>query len=185
MIDDVLSSTEGKMVKAIEALERDLAGVRTGRASAKLVDGIRVDYYGTPTPLGQLASISVPEARLIVIQPWDKSVVPTIEKAILKSDLGLNPSTQSNVIRLQIPELTEERRKDLTKVVKKKVEDGRISVRNIRRSALEKLRNMMKDKEISEDEEKRAEKKLQEITDKFISEIDEIGKNKETEVMED
>ena len=185
MIDDVLSSTESKMTKAIDALERDLSGIRTGRASARLVDNIRVDYYGTPTPLNQVASISVPEARTLVIQPWDKSVVPIIEKAILKSDLGLNPSTQGNVIRLQIPELTEERRKELVKVVRKKVEDGRISVRNIRRNGLEKLREMQKNKEISEDEEKRAEKQLQEITDKYIGNVDEVGKNKEIEVMEE
>lgn len=185
MIDDVLNSTETKMTKAIDALERDLAGIRTGRASARLVDNIRVDYYGTPTPLNQVASISVPEARTLVIQPWDKSVVPIIEKAILKSDLGLNPSTQGNTIRLQIPELTEERRKELVKVVRKKVEDGRISVRNIRRGGLEKLREMQKNKEISEDEEKRAEKQLQEITDKYIGNVDEVGKNKEIEVMEE
>ena len=185
MIDDVLKDTEGKMSKAVEALERDLGGVRTGRASARLVDNVKVDYYGAPTPLNQVASISVPEARMIVIQPWDKSVVPLIEKAILKSDLGLNPSTQGNMIRLKIPELTEERRKELVKVVKKKVEDGRISVRNIRRGSLEKLREMQKGKEVSEDEEKRAEKQLQEITDKFIGAVDEIGKNKEQEVMEE
>lgn len=185
MIDDVLSATETKMTKAIDALERDLAGIRTGRASARLVDNIRVDYYGTPTPLNQVASISVPEARILVIQPWDKSVVPIIEKAILKSDLGLNPSTQGNTIRLQIPELTEERRKELVKVVRKKVEDGRISVRNIRRNGLEKLREMKKNKEISEDEEKRAEKQLQDITDKHIGNVDEVGKNKEIEVMEE
>ncbi len=185
MIEDVLKDTESKMSKAIEALERDLGGVRTGRASVRLVDNVKVDYYGTPTPLNQVANISVPEARMIVIQPWDKSVVPVIEKAILKSDLGLNPSTQGNMIRLQIPELNEERRKDLVKVVKKKVEDGRISVRNIRRGSLEKLREMQKAKEVSEDEEKRAEKQLQEITDKFVGNVDEVGKNKEQEVMEE
>lgn len=185
MISDVLDGTETKMTKAIDALERDLAGIRTGRASARLVDNIRVDYYGTPTPLNQVASITVPEARTLVIQPWDKTVIPTIEKAILKSDLGLNPSTQGNTIRLQIPELTEERRKELVKVVRKKVEDGRISVRNIRRGGLEKLRDMQKNKEISEDDEKRAEKQLQEITDKHIGSVDEVGRKKEQEVMEE
>ncbi len=185
MIDDALKNTETKMAKALDALERDLSGVRTGRASARLVDNVKVDYYGTPTPLGQIASISVPEARMIVIQPWDKSIVPSIEKAILKSDLGLNPSTQGNAIRLQIPELTEERRKELVKVVKKKVEDGRISVRNIRRGSLEKFRDMKKEKEISEDDEKRAEKQLQEITDDFIGKIDKIGADKEQEVLEE
>jgi len=185
MIEDVLKETESKMKKAVAALERDLGGVRTGRASARLVDNVKVDYYGTPTPLNQVASITVPEARLILIQPWEKSLTPTIEKAILKSDLGLNPSTQGNVIRLQIPELTEERRKDLVKVVRKKVEDGRIAVRNVRRQALETFREMQKEKEISEDEEKRAEKQLQEITDKYIANVDETGKLKEEEVMEE
>ncbi|MFO8100777.1 MAG: ribosome recycling factor [Dehalococcoidia bacterium] len=185
MIEDVLSNTEAKMAKAVSAVERDLDSVRTGRASVKLLDNVKVDYYGTPTPLDQVASISIPEARMIVIQPWDKSIVPGIEKAILKSDLGLNPSTQGNVIRLQIPELTEERRKELVKIVKKKVEDGRISVRNIRRSSLERLREMKKDKEISEDDEKRAEKRLQEITDDSIGTVDEVGAGKEKEVMEE
>lgn len=185
MIDEILIDTENKMKKAVEALERDLGGVRTGRASSRLLDNVKVDYYGTPTPMNQIASITVPEARMIVIQPWDKAVVPIIEKSILKSDLGLNPSTQGQVIRLQIPELTEERRKEIVKVVKKKVEDGRISVRNIRRGSLEKLRDMKKDKEVSEDDEKRAEKTLQEITDKYIGIIDETGKNKELEIMED
>jgi len=185
MIEDVLKETESKMKKAVAALERDLGGVRTGRASARLVDNVKVDYYGTPTPLNQVASITVPEARMILIQPWEKSLTPTIEKAILKSDLGLNPSTQGNVIRLQIPELTEERRKDLVKVVRKKVEDGRIAVRNVRRQALETFREMQKEKEISEDEEKRAEKQLQEITDKYIANVDETGKLKEEEVMEE
>lgn len=185
MIDDVLNDAENKMKKAVEALERDLGGVRTGRASSRLLDNVKVDYYGTPTPLSQIASITVPEARMIVIQPWDKSVVPAIEKSILKSDLGLNPSTQGQVIRLQIPELTEERRKEIARIVKKKVEDGRISVRNIRRGSLDKLRTMEKEKEISEDDEKRAEKQLQEITDKYVGNIDEVGKVKEQEVMED
>ena len=185
MIEDVLNDAENKMKKAVEALERDLGGVRTGRASSRLLDNVKVDYYGTPTPLSQIASITVPEARMIVIQPWDKSVVPAIEKSILKSDLGLNPSTQGQVIRLQIPELTEERRKEIARVVKKKVEDGRISVRNIRRGSLDKLRTMEKEKEISEDDEKRAEKQLQEITDKYVANIDEVGKVKEQEVMED
>ncbi len=185
MIDDVLKSTEDKMGKAVEALLRELGGLRTGRASAKLVENIKVDYYGTPTPLSQIANISVPDARMIVIQPWDKSALAPVEKAIQKSELGLNPSNQGNVIRLQIPELTEERRKDLVKVLKKKVEDGRISIRNVRRGGLEKLRELQKNKEISEDDQKRAEKQLQELTDKYISNADEAGKIKEKEVLED
>lgn len=159
--------------------------MRTGRASPRLLDNIRVDYYGTPTPLNQVASISVPDARMLTIQPWDRTIVPVIEKAIQKSELGLNPSSDGNVVRLKIPELTEERRKELVKSVRKKVEEGRISVRNIRRSSLEKFREMQKNKEISEDEEKRAEGQLQDLTDRFIGDIDQIGKTKETEVMED
>ena len=184
MIDDALATAENKMVKAVEVLGRELAGMRTGRASPGLVDHIRVDYYGTPTPLNQVASISVPEARMLIIQPWDRALLPVIEKAILKSELGLNPSSDGNVIRLVIPQLTEERRKDLVKVVRKRVEDGRIAVRNVRREALEKLRGMQKTKEISEDDEKRAEGRLQDLTDRFIQDVDKVGKNKEEEVLE-
>lgn len=184
MIKDVLKDSETKMTKAVEALQRDLATLRTGRASAKLVDHIRADYYGTPTPIGQLANITIPDPRMITIQPWDKAALSAIEKAILKSELGLNPSTEANVIRLKIPELTEERRKDLVKIVRKKIEEGRVSVRNIRRGGVEKVREMQKAKEISEDDQKRAEKQLQEHTDKYIAKIDEVGKEKEDEVME-
>ncbi|MBM3132570.1 MAG: ribosome recycling factor [Chloroflexi bacterium] len=184
MIKDVLKDCETKMTKAVEALQRDMGTLRTGRASAKLVDHIRADYYGTPTPIGQLANIVVPDPRMITIQPWDKAALSAIEKAILKSELGLNPSTEANIIRLKIPELTEERRKDLVKIVRKKVEEGRVSVRNIRRGGVEKLRDMQKAKEISEDDQKRAEKQLQEQTDKFIAKVDEVGKEKEDEVME-
>ncbi|PIU56211.1 MAG: ribosome recycling factor, partial [Chloroflexi bacterium CG07_land_8_20_14_0_80_51_10] len=173
-----------KMTKAIEVLGRELASLRTGRASPGLVEHIRVDYYGTPTPLDQLAGISAPEVRMLIIQPWDKGVLPTIEKAILKSDLGLNPSSDGKVIRLVIPQLTEERRKELVKVVRKRVEEGRIAIRNIRREAMENLRKMEREKEISEDEEKRAESQLQDLTDKFIENVDQIGADKETEVLE-
>lgn len=185
MISEVLDATDAKMSKSVQALVRDLGSLRTGRASPRLLDNIRVDYYGTPTPLNQVASISVPDARMLTIQPWDRTIVPVIEKAIQKSELGLNPSSDGNVVRLKIPELTEERRKELVKSVRKKVEEGRISVRNIRRSSLEKFREMQKNKEISEDEEKRAEGQLQDLTDRFIGDIDQIGKTKETEVMED
>lgn len=184
MTKAVLDGADSKMAKAVEALQKDLATLRTGRASAKLVDYIRVDYYGTPTPIGQMASISVPDPRMITIQPWDKTMLPAIEKAILKSELGLNPSTEGGLIRLKIPELTEERRRDLVRIVRKKVEEGRVAVRNVRRAALEKLREMQKAKEISEDDQKRAEKQLQELTDKYIARVDEVGKEKETEVME-
>ncbi|MCL0102921.1 ribosome recycling factor [Dehalococcoidia bacterium] len=184
MISDVLVAAEAKMTKAVEVLGREFAVLRTGRASPSLLEHIRVDYYGTPTPLNQLAGISAPEARMLIIQPWDRAIVPAIEKAIIKSDLGLNPSSDGNAIRLVIPQLTEERRKELVKVVRKKVEERRIAVRNIRREALEKLRAMEREKEISQDEEKRALNQLQALTDRFIEKVDRIGKDKETEVLE-
>lgn len=184
MISDVLVTTEAKMTKAVEVLGRELAVLRTGRASPSLLEHVRVDYYGTPTPLNQLAGISAPEARMLIIQPWDRGVLPAIEKAIVKSDLGLNPSSDGNAIRLVIPQLTEERRKELVRVVRKKVEERRIAVRNIRREALEKLRAMEREKEISQDEEKRALNQLQALTDRFIEKVDRIGKDKETEVLE-
>lgn len=184
MISDVLTTTETKMGKAVEAMGREFSVLRTGRASPSLLDHIRVDYYGTPTPLNQLAGISVPEARMLIIQPWDRSVVPAIEKAIMKSNLGLNPSSDGSVIRLVIPQLTEERRKDLVKAVRRRVEEGRIAVRNIRREAMEKLRAMEKEKEISEDEGKRALNQLQVLTDSFIEKVDQAGKDKEVEVLE-
>ncbi|MCL0095413.1 ribosome recycling factor [Dehalococcoidia bacterium] len=184
MISDVLATTEAKMTKSVEVLGRELAVLRTGRASPSLLEHIRVDYYGTPTPLNQLAGISAPEARMLIIQPWDRAIVPAIEKAIIKSDLGLNPSSDGNAIRLVIPQLTEERRKELVRVVRKKVEERRIAVRNIRREALEKLRAMEREKEISQDEEKRALNQLQALTDRFIEKVDRMGKDKETEVLE-
>ena len=184
MIDDVLNTAEAKMSKAVEVLARELAGLRTGRAHPGLVEHIRVDYYGTPTPLNQLAGISVPEARMLIIQPWDKGVMSPIEKAIIKSELGLNPSNDGTAIRLMIPQLTEERRKDLVKVVRKRVEEGRVAVRNVRREALGKLREMEKKKEISEDDEKRAINQLQVLTDKIIENVDQTGKDKEAEILE-
>ncbi|MBT9160504.1 MAG: ribosome recycling factor [Dehalococcoidia bacterium] len=184
MISDVLVATEAKMAKSVEVLRRELAILRTGRASPSLLEHIRVDYYGTPTPLNQLASISAPEARMLIIQPWDRGVLPTIEKAIIKSDLGLNPTSDGSVIRLVIPQLTEERRKELVKLVRKRVEERRIAVRNIRREALEKLREMEREKEISEDEEKRALNQLQVLTDSLIEKLDQVGKDKEIEVLE-
>ncbi|MBT9166303.1 MAG: Ribosome-recycling factor [Chloroflexi bacterium] len=184
MINDVLVATEAKMTKSVEVLRRELTVLRTGRASPGLLDHIRVDYYGTPTPLNQLAGISAPEARMLIIQPWDKGVLPTIEKAIIKSDLGLNPSSDGSVIRLVIPQLTEERRKELVKLVRKRVEERRIAIRNIRRETLEKLREMEREKDISEDEEKRALNQLQVLTDSFIEKVDQIGKDKEIEVLE-
>ncbi len=184
MIDDVLLTAETKMTKGTEVLGRDLASLRTGRASPALVENICADYYGTPTPLNQMAGISAPDVRMLIIQPWDKQAIPVIEKALQKSELGLNPSSDGTVIRLNIPPLTEERRKDLVKLVKKRVEEGRIAIRNVRREALERLRELQKNKEISEDDEKRAEKDLQELTDRFIENVNELGKDKETEVLE-
>ena len=184
IVQETLKDAEERMGKAIEALHRDLATVRTGRANPSLVDSLKVEYYGTPTPLQQLASVSVPEARLLVIQPYDKGSLGDIEKAIQKSDLGLNPSNDGSVIRLAIPPLTEDRRKELVKTVHKKVEDGRVAIRNVRRDAHEMLRDLKKDKDISEDQEHNAQEELQKITDRFISDADGIGREKERELLE-
>ena len=182
--EDALKTAEGKMGKAVEVLRDDLAGIRTGRASAALVNNVRVDYHGVPVPLNQVASISVPDARLVVIQPWERDILPSIEKAILKSDLGINPTNDGNVVRLAIPQLTEERRNELVKMVRRRVEDGKVAVRNVRREGVEKLRQLKDTKELSEDEQKRATNRLQQITDGFIGEIDQVAKGKESELME-
>ena len=184
MIGDILSETSTKMGKAIEATKREMATIRTGRATPAIVDSIKVDYHGVPTPLSQIATISVPEARLLLIQPWDRQALSSIEKAILKSDLGLNPANDGSVIRLRIPQLTEERRRELIRVVRKRVEDGRVALRNIRRSALEEIRELERKKEISQDEQKRAQGRLQELTDSFIEEVDKVGSDKEAELLE-
>jgi len=182
--EEVFTSAEAKMRKAVEVLKHELATIRTGRAHPGLVEHIMVDYHGTPVPLNQIAGIGVPEARLLVIQPWDKQVLPNVEKAILKSDLGLTPNNDGNVIRLAVPQLTEERRSQLVKVVRKRVEEGKVSVRNVRRDAVEALRKLKESKEMSEDEQKRAMTRLQQLTDKFIEESDRIAKSKEDELME-
>jgi len=182
--DDVLLGAEGKMRKAAEVLKDDLAAIRTGRASPGLVNHIRVDYHGVPVPLNQIASVSVPDARMLVIQPWEREILPSIEKAILKSDLGLNPTSDGNVVRLAIPQLTEERRSQLVKMVRKRVEEGKVSVRNVRREGLEGLRELKENKEMSEDEQKRALARLQQITDRFTEDIDQIAKDKEAELLE-
>jgi len=184
MIDETLQDAEQRMGKAVEALRRELATVRTGRASPALIEHLRIDYYGTPTPLNQLATIAVPDARLLTIQPWDKNALGPIEKSIQKSDLGLNPSNDGNIIRLAIPPLTEDRRKDMVKTVHKKVEDGRVSIRNVRRDAHEMLRELLREKEISEDEEHRAQEQLQKVTDRFIAEAEQVGQEKERELLE-
>jgi len=184
LIDEVLLAANTKMGKAIEALRKELASIRTGRATPALVDDIKVDYYGTPTPLKQLASVSVPEARLLLIQPWDSSTLSSIKKAILKSDLGLNPTSDQDVIRLAIPQLSEERRKELVRAVHKRTEDGRVALRNIRRDALEELRKLEREKEISQDEQKRAQERLQELTDSFIATVGKVAEDKEAELLE-
>src|SRR3954463_325179 len=176
MIQDTMKDAEDRMSKAMDALRRDLSSVRTGRASPGLLDRVSVDYYGTSTPLNQLAGISVPEPRMLVVQPWDRGSIGAIEKAIQKSELGLNPSSDGQVIRLAIPALTEERRKQLVKQVHQLTEEGKVSVRNIRRDAMDHVRKMMTDKQISEDDERRAEHQVDELTKKFTDEADKIGK---------
>jgi ribosome recycling factor len=180
----VHKDAEGRMQGAIDTLSREFAGVRTGRATAALLEGVRVDYYNTLTPVAQVASISVPDPRTLIIQPWDASVLPKIEKAIQKSDLGLTPANDGKVIRLSMPPLNEERRKQLAKVVGKQAEEARVAVRNIRREAKERLRALAKDKKISEDDEKRSEGELQKLTDRFVQRVDELLKKKEQEILE-
>ena len=184
MIKKVYAETEDKMKKAVESVRKELASIRTGKATTALLDGIKVAYYDTLTPLSQVANISVPDPRLLVIQPWEKRLIPDIIKAIQKSDLGLNPQSDANVIRLPIPTLTEERRKDLVKLVKKLTEEGKVALRNLRRDSNEALKKTEKDKEISEDESRKAQEHVQEITNKYIELIDELTKKKEAEVME-
>jgi len=184
MIDDVFSEANAKMGKSIEALRKELGTIRTGRASPALVDHIKVDYYGTLMSLKEMATVSAPEAKLLLIQPWDRKALPSIEKAILKSDLGLNPANDGNVIRIKIPQLSEERRRELVKVVNKRAEEGRVALRNIRRSALEELRELERNKAISEDQRNRAQERLQQLTDSFIAEVDKIGEDKEAELLE-
>lgn len=184
MIRDILQEAEEKMGKTVEVLKKDLASLRAGRANPALLDKIQVDYYGVPTPINQMANISAPEARLLVIQPWDKSTIASIEKAILKSDLGLTPNSDGTVIRIGIPQLTEERRKELVKVVKKKAEEARVAVRNVRRDVNDMVRELEKEHEISEDESKRGLDEVQKVTDKFIKKVDDVFSLKEKEIME-
>jgi ribosome recycling factor len=172
------------MEKAIEALHSDLRAIRTGRASPALLEKLQVEYYGTPTPLNQLAGVSVPEPRMLMIRPYDRNTIGAIERAIQKSDLGLTPSNDGQVVRLMIPQLTEERRKDLGKQVGRRVEEARVAARNVRRDANDRLAKMEKDKEISEDDLRDAQKEIQKLTDDYIKQIDEIGKAKEAEIME-
>ena len=182
--DDLFSDAERRMQKAIEALKQDLTAIRTGRASSALVDRIQVDYYGTPTPIIQVASVSVPDARQIVIQPYDRKMIADIEKAIQKSDLGINPNNDGQVIRLNIPPMSEERRRDMAKTLHKKLDEHKVAVRNVRRDVQDKLRDREKKKEVSEDELKRGVDKLQKLTDRYIDEMDKVGRSKEQELME-
>jgi ribosome recycling factor len=182
-VADVKKTTEQKMNKSIETLKADLAKVRTGRAHIGILDHVRVDYYGNPTQVSQVANITLIDARTIGVQPWEKKMVGAIEKAIRESDLGLNPATQGDLIRVPTPPLTEERRKEMVKLVKTEAEDAKIAVRNIRRDANEGLKKLLKDKAISEDDERRAQDDVQKLTDRFVSEIDKLVAEKEKEVL--
>ncbi len=184
MIDDVKNDAENKMKKSLDALKRELMTIRTGRASPALIEPLKVDYYGTPTPLQQIAAIAAPEARLLTIKPFDPSTLQAIEKAILKSDLGLTPMNDGKIIRLAIPALTEERRHELSKVVHKHAEEARVALRNIRRDSLKDLEDMEKEKLISEDQHFKGKEMLQELIDKYTAKVDEVAKTKEAEIME-
>jgi ribosome recycling factor len=184
MQKEIKKDHEAKMVAAVEALKKDFASIRTGRASLALMDGVQVDYYGNPTPINQVASLSTPDSRQIMIQPWEPKLIPDIERAILKSDLDLTPTNDGKLIRINIPPLTEERRKQIVKVVKKRAEEARVSIRNIRREFNEALKKLEKDKDISEDELKKSLDEVQKITDDFIKKIDEKLEHKEQEIME-
>ncbi len=184
MIEETYQETRERMGKTITALENELKRIRTGRASTSLLDGIKLDYYGTPTPLNQTATVAVPESRLITIQPWDATIIKDIEKAILKSDLGLTPSNDGKLIRIAIPPLSEERRKELVKQVHKSCEEHKVAVRNIRRDANELIKGFKKDGDVSEDDAFKAQDQVQKITDEFIEKIDEVYKAKESEILE-
>ncbi len=183
MINDIKKSAEQKMQKSIEVLKADLGKVRTGRAHAGLLDHVQVDYYGSMMPINQVAGISLADSRTITVQPWEKPMIPKVEKAIRDADLGLNPSTNGDVIRVPMPMLTEERRKDLIKVVRGEAEAAKVSVRNVRRDANDALKKLLKDKEIGEDEERRAQDDVQKLTDKFIAEVDKALQAKEADLM--
>ncbi len=183
-VEELMDDTELRMTGAVEALRRQLNVIRTGRASPALVENLAVDYYGAPTPLNQLATISVPEARSLMIQPWDKQSIRDVERSILTSDLGLTPNNDGTTIRLNIPQLTEERRRDLVRLVGRKVEDAHVAARNVRRDTLDKLRRLERDKELSQDESRRAQGDLQKVTDRYIEEMDVLKAQKDDEVME-
>lgn len=183
-IEDVLSDGDSRMGKAVEVLKRELSTLRTGRATPALLENIEVDYYGVSTPLKQIATISAPEARLITVQVWDKGAVRDIEKSLLKSDMGFNPSNDGIIIKVPIPPLSQERRKELVRVLKRKVEDSKLAVRNVRRDAMEQIRTMERNKIVSQDENHRGLDQLQKTTDSYISQMDQVSTSKETEMME-
>ncbi len=184
MLEKVYSECRAKMTRAVEVLAAEFARLRTARANPAILEGIKVDYYGTSTPLRQVATISVPEPRQLVVQPWDKTLLPEIEKAILKTELGLTPKMEANLIRIPIPPLSEERRRELVKLCAKLAEDSRVAIRSVRRELNETVKKLEKDKKISEDEGKLAQKKIQEITDEFIKKVDELLDKKQAEIME-
>ena len=184
MVSDILHNIEEKMKTSLGAFKNDLAAIRTGHATPALIEHIKVEYSGVPTPLNQLASISAPEASLLIIHPWDRSIISNVEKAILRSELGLNPSNDGNVIRISIPPLSEERRQELIRVVRKRIEERKVVIRGLRHEVMDELKKLEKNKDISQDEHKRAQDQLQKLTDRFASDIDEIGRKKEAELME-
>jgi len=184
MVNDITTDAENGMKKAVDSFKRDLQKIRTGRANASMLDGIKVDYYGTPTPLNQVATVQVVDARLITVKPWEKNMIAVIDKTIRASDLGINPVADSELVRLPIPPLTQERRKELAKVVGKQTEEARVAVRSARRDAMDMIKDAEKEKQITEDERKKGEAKVQEQTDKYIGQVEEIAKAKEKEIME-
>lgn len=184
MLDEITKDADDGMKKAIDAFKRDLSKIRTGRASTSLLDGVKVDYYGTPTPLNQVSTLQVVDARLITVKPWEKNLIPVIEKAIRASDLGLNPVSDAELVRLPIPALTAERRKDLAKQVKKMQEEAKVAVRAARRDANDLIKDAQKDGDLTEDEKKQGDKKVQDLTDKFVALVDEVAAAKEKEIME-
>ena len=184
MINDVVKELDGALAKGIDGFKKELTKVRTGRANTAILDAVKVDYYGTMTPLNQVASMTVPDARMIMIKPWEKSLIPEIEKSIRAAQLGLNPNSDGEVVRVPMPPLTEERRRDLVKVVKKMAEDAKVALRGARRDSNEMLKEALKDKAISEDEEKQGLKRVQDATDKAVTQVDEILSKKEAEIME-
>ncbi|MDB4959903.1 MAG: ribosome recycling factor [Myxococcales bacterium] len=184
MIKDITNDTEDGMKKAVDSFKRDLQKIRTGRANTSMLDGIKVDYYGTPTPVNQVATVQVVDARLITVKPWEKNMIAVIDKAIRASDLGLNPVADADLVRLPIPPLTQERRNQLAKTVGKQTEEARVAVRSARRDAMDMIKDAEKDKQITEDERKNGEKNVQDLTDKYIAQVEDIAKNKEKEIME-